>query len=202
VHPTSVAKADVAFGRAADDGILECTVKELITMKSRFVTTLGLAGVLAAGSLAAFAQTTPQGDAPQGEAQVERAHGKRGGWHGKRAHGKRGGFFGRGLELTDAQREQVKAITEAERAKNAALHQQIAENRQALREATKSGSFDEAQVRAIAEKGAALQAELTVSRVRVQSAIYNTVLTAEQKAKLDEMSAKRAERRADRRQNR
>ena len=89
---------------------------------------------------------------------------------------------------------------EAEHAKNATLHQQLADNHKAMREATKAGRFDESQVRTLAQQRAARHTEMTVARARVQSSIFNTVLTAEQKAKLEQMQAERAAKRAERKQ--
>ena len=47
----------------------------------------------------------------------------------------------------------------------------------------------------IAQQQAALRVEMTVSRARIQSTIYNTVLTAEQRTKLSEQAANRAAKR-------
>jgi Spy/CpxP family protein refolding chaperone len=166
--------------------------------KPRFVTTLGLAGALLAGSIAVVAQVpseTAPTDAPA------RAHHGKGNWHHGKGFGKgrarHGGQFGRALDLTEEQRAKVRSIMEAERAKNAPLRQQLAENHRALQAATKAGSFDEAQVRTLAQQAEAARVELAVSRARVQSAIYTTVLTQEQRAKLDEFAAKRQARRAE-----
>jgi protein CpxP len=168
-------------------------------MKSRFVTTLGLAGALFAGSIAAIAQV-PEGDTASDTPTVSKQ--RKGKWHGRKGFkghgGNRFGHFGRHLDVTDAQRAQIRTIMEAERAKNATLRQQLSENRRAMREATKAGRFDEAQVRALAQQAEAARVELAVSRARVQSTIYTTVLTQEQRTKIEEMAAKREARRAER----
>ena len=160
-------------------------------MKSKFITTVGLAGALAVGSMTAVFAQSPEGQAPEGKAGMHKMHrGFKG--HGMRA--KRGGAW-RGLDLTDAQKEQIRSIMQAEHAKMQSSRQQAGELRKALQEATKAGSFDEAQVRSIAQQQAALRVEMTVSRARIQSTIYNTVLTAEQRTKLSEQAANRAAKR-------
>jgi protein CpxP len=175
-------------------------------MKTKFITSLGLAGALMVGSLGmASAQVPATGDS--GDQSTDSArhgkfgrHGKGMGKQGFGRRGHRGGFFGAELGITDEQRTQIRAIMEAEHAKNATLHQQLADNHRAMREATKAGRFDEAQVRTLAQQRAALQTEMTVARARIQAAIFNTVLTAEQKAKLEQLEAERATKRAERKE--
>lgn len=99
-----------------------------------------------------------------------------------------GGLPLRALDLTDAQKEQVKAIHEAERAKIEPYLKQLGDAHKALGEATAKGQFDEAQVRTIAATVAQAQVELTVSRARQDAAIYQ-ILTAEQRAKLEQFRA-------------
>ncbi len=106
------------------------------------------------------------------------------------AHGP--GFGGRGdpgmhvermaqvLNLTDTQKEKVSAILKAEQEKTEPLRQQLFENWKQIRESTFSGKFDEAAVRAIAEKQAKIQTELIVSHARARSEIH-ALLTPEQR---------------------
>ncbi|MEP7337659.1 MAG: Spy/CpxP family protein refolding chaperone [Acidobacteriota bacterium] len=100
-------------------------------------------------------------------------------------HGPRGGHE---LGLTDAQKEQAKAIHEAERAKVEPYLKQLEEARTALKEATAKGQFDETKVRAIAATQSAAQIELAVSRARTEAAIYK-ILTPEQQAKVEQLHA-------------
>jgi Spy/CpxP family protein refolding chaperone len=93
----------------------------------------------------------------------------------------------RQLDLTDAQKTQVKTILEAERSKVAPLLAEAGKNRQQLHESTASGKFDEAQVRAIAAEQAKTMTELMVEKERVKAKIYNEVLTPEQRTKADAM---------------
>jgi Spy/CpxP family protein refolding chaperone len=53
--------------------------------------------------------------------------------------------------------------------------------------AEENGPFDEVKVRAIADKQAAILAQLLVERQRLISKIYNDVLTPEQRTKADEL---------------
>lgn len=106
-------------------------------------------------------------------------------------HGPHGGnlveHLSRALDLTDAQKAQVKQIEDSLRESTKALHEQLA----------KSGDgggplgdfkdgFDEASVRSAAQARAAVHVELEVAHARAMSQIY-ALLTAEQKAKLAEL---------------
>jgi len=83
------------------------------------------------------------------------------------------------LNLTEAQKEQVKAILASEREKTEPLRQQLAENRENLRKAIHAQPFDEATVRALAAKQNDTRVELVVSRARARSQIY-ALLSPEQ----------------------
>ena len=99
-------------------------------------------------------------------------------------HGPHGpGEFGPlgGLNLTDAQKEQIKKI-----------HESFAESTEALREQMRtlhenqtadpmSGTFDEAAFRSAAEARAKIQVELEVQHAKMMSQVAN-VLTPEQRA--------------------
>lgn len=96
-----------------------------------------------------------------------------------------GMFLLRFLDLTDAQKAQIKAIQDAEDAKAEPFHQQLGAAHRALEEATAKGQFNESQIRTIAASQAQAMTELTVLRTRKDAAIYQ-VLTPEQRAKLDQ----------------
>lgn len=136
--------------------------------------------------------------------------GKRGfGQHGKRAHfggrHKRGGrMMGRmfrQLDLTDEQKAELKSIRQASRENMKPIREQMHANRQSLRDLTANGSFDEAQVQAIASQMGSLHAQMIVEKERNKAKMF-AVLSAEQKAKLAELrqsfEQKRAERKARR----
>ncbi len=98
------------------------------------------------------------------------------------------------LNLTDAQKGQIKTMWQAEKPTMQPLLQQLAENRKAMLAATANGKFDEAAVRNIANQQANVIAQLTVERERLISQVYNQVLTPEQRTKADQLRQKRADR--------
>ena len=93
------------------------------------------------------------------------------------------------LGLTEAQKTEIKSILVAERPVAEPLLRQLAATRKQLRDATRSGSFDEAQVRSLATQQAQTLTELIVTRERVKSKVYN-VLTPEQRARAEKMRAR------------
>lgn len=158
--------------------------------------------LVAVGAIFAFGQTT--------ETTTEgKTFGKKGdGWkHGKRGRrGGRGGHKGmgmgfRGIELTDAQKEQMKAIGQASRESSKALRDQMKANREQLAQATANGAFNEAQVQAIAQQQGALHAQMVVEREKVKSQMF-AILTSEQKAKIAEMKQLRQQKMQERRAKR
>ena len=148
--------------------------------KSAIVGGIG-AIVLAATAVVVLPQNPPpRPDGPPGP--------PRGGF-GHRGPGGPGGpgEFGplAGLNLTDAQKEQVKKI-----------HESFDENTKALREQMRalhdndtadplSGNFDEATFRSAAEARAKIQVEMEVQHAKMMSQVAS-ILTAEQKATLAE----------------
>ncbi len=112
-------------------------------------------------------------------------YGKRGGHKGMR--GGKGMMF-RGLDLTDAQKAQVKQITQTSRENMKTVHAQMKSNRQQLEAASANGNFNQAQVQSLATQQGNLHAQMIVEKERVKSQIYQ-ILTPEQKAKAAEMKA-------------
>jgi len=110
------------------------------------------------------------------------------GWSGHR-HGHMG-YLARELNLTDAQKAQIKTMTQAQRATNRPLMQQMAQNRLAMLNLTANGAFDQAKVQALANQQAQITAQLAVQKASLRSQIYNQVLTADQKAKADQLRQK------------
>ncbi len=117
---------------------------------------------------------------------------RHGGWFGAR------GMFlehmARYLDLSDDQRAQIKSLWEAQRPATEPLLKQLAVGRKDMLAATANGAFDQAKVQAIANQQAQILAQLTVLREQLQSKIYNTVLTSDQKAKVDQMRQKQLSR--------
>lgn len=104
-------------------------------------------------------------------------------------HGPRGGMvehLTRALNLTDAQKAQVKQIEDSLRESTKPLQEQLAKtDGGGPLDALKDG-FDEASVRSAAQARAAVHVELEVAHARAMSQVY-AILTAEQKAKLAEI---------------
>lgn len=91
------------------------------------------------------------------------------------------------LNLTDAQKQQIKTMMQSQRTTMRPLLQQMAQNRLAMLNATAGGAFDQAKVQVIANRQAQLMAQLAVQKQSLRSQIYNQVLTADQKAKADQL---------------
>jgi len=106
-------------------------------------------------------------------------------WRG--AHHARMGYLARELNLTDAQKAQIKTMRQSQRATLRPLMQQMAQNRLAMLNATANGAFDQAKVQAIANQQAQIMAQLAVQKASLRSQIYNQVLTADQRAKADQL---------------
>jgi len=124
----------------------------------------------------------------QAQSQSDNAAATAPAWHGHR-HG-RMGFLSRELNLTDAQKQQVKTIMQSQRAATRPLMQQMAQNRIAMLTATSGGAFDQAKVQALATQQSQIMAQLAVQRASLESQIYNQVLTSDQKAKADQLRQK------------
>lgn len=159
----------------------------------KFLFALIALSLLVTSAVFVFGQTAPA----TGDKKVDGAKKVRKGGHHRRG-GRGKGFGFRGLELTEAQKAQVKEITTASRAKLAPVREALRANRQKMQAATANGTFDEAAVTAAAGEAASLRAQMTVERLKVRSQIFG-ILTDEQKAKLSEAKAKRGERRKARR---
>jgi protein CpxP len=98
------------------------------------------------------------------------------------------------LNLTDAQKAQIKTIMQSQRATVRPLIQQLEQNRAAMLSATAGGAFDQAKVQQFANQRAQIMAQLEVQKAQVHSQIYNQVLTSDQKAKADQMRQTQLER--------
>ncbi len=90
------------------------------------------------------------------------------------------------LDLTDAQRQQVKSIMEANKATMHPLMQQMEQNRLAMLQATANGAYNQAAIQTLANQQAQLMAQMTVAHQAIQHQIYTQVLTADQQAKFNQ----------------
>lgn len=88
------------------------------------------------------------------------------------------------LNLTDAQRAQVKDIMEKQKPQREASWKELRESHKALREASRGDNYDAAKVRELATRQAQLKAEMTVQRIETMRQVY-ALLTPEQKQKWD-----------------
>jgi Spy/CpxP family protein refolding chaperone len=107
------------------------------------------------------------------------------GGHGRGGpHGGGGlGPLARDLDLTDAQKAQVKQLTDSFEESTKPLREQLFKVGGGPFDGLKDGAFDEASVRAAAQARAAIEVELEVAHARLMSQVY-ALLTVEQKTKL------------------
>jgi protein CpxP len=101
-------------------------------------------------------------------------------------HGDMVEHIARELSLTDAQKEQVKSILDAQHSTEEERHAKLDDIRKQIDAATANGQFDETAVRTLANQQAQLMADETVDHARIHSKIYG-LLTAEQRIKADQM---------------
>ncbi len=99
----------------------------------------------------------------------------------------------RHLDLSQQQRDAIRAILEAEQPKILELRQQLWDNRDRFRAENPPTQFNEAAVRAHAEAQAKIRTELAVVMARTRAQAL-AVLTPEQQAKLGELRSRRAQR--------
>src|ERR1044072_688411 len=167
--------------------------------KGRFkkIAIASISAIALAGSIA-VAQTVSadQNAQTQGSRMEHRGgrgkHGGRGGWGGMR----NGGF--RQLNLTDDQKAKMKAIHESFAERNKPLREQLHAKRQELRQASEGGTFNEALATQKRTEMASLEAKLMGERVKLHQETLS-VLTAEQKAQLEQSKAQFKARREQRR---
>ncbi|MGZ8845334.1 MAG: Spy/CpxP family protein refolding chaperone [Pyrinomonadaceae bacterium] len=159
---------------------------------------LGKVKMLAIGSLSAIvlvasiavAQSVKTGQAnQQGRRHAARGEGMKRGFH-------RGGAFHR-LNLTDDQKAKMKQIRESFAERNKSLRADLKAKRQELRQTSEGGTFNEALATQKLTEMAGLQAKLMGEGFKLHQEMQS-VLTAEQKAQLDQMKAQLKSRRGGR----
>lgn len=120
---------------------------------------------------------------------VARADGsRRYGWGGMgwRHHGALG-YVTYELNLSAAQRSQIKSMWQAERPAVASLVRELASESKEMDSATAQGNLDESKVQAIASRQGETIAKLLIEKERFKSKIYSGVLNPEQRIKADEL---------------
>ena len=143
-------------------------------MKTKFWVVAALLALVVGGvALLSYAQENATAAAAQGR-------------HGKRGHM---GYLMRELNLTDAQKAQVKDILRANRQTGLPLMQQLADNKKAMLEATSNGNYDQAKIQMLATQQGQLMSQLIVQKQAIQHQIYTQVLTNDQRAKADQLRA-------------
>ncbi|GAA5232118.1 periplasmic heavy metal sensor [Verticiella sediminum] len=175
-----------------------------------------VAGVVGAVSAPVFAQPTATlNEAGTPAASAERPDGPR---HGKPAPGRHGEgprghhrgdgpapFAGpqmlRGVNLTEAQRDQIFSIRHAAMPDARNAMKEVAAAKRELRELTRAGAFDEAKAQSAAEREGTALAKLSLLRAKTESQIH-AVLTPEQQKTLAERREKAKERWEQRREQR
>ena len=108
---------------------------------------------------------------------------------------RRGGFF-RQLNLTEDQKAKVKQIRESFAQTNKPLREQLRAKRQELRQAREGGTFNEALATQKLTEMASLEAKLMGERHKLNQEMLS-VLTAEQKAQLEQSKAQFKTRRGE-----
>ncbi len=112
-------------------------------------------------------------------------------WRGRHA---RMAYLARELNLTDAQKAQIKDIFQANKQTGLPLLEQMATDKKAMLEATANGNYDQARIQTLATQQAQLMAQLIVQKQAIQHQIYTQVLTADQRTKADQLRAQRISR--------
>lgn len=97
------------------------------------------------------------------------------------------GYVAHELNLSDAQKSQIKSMWEAERPTVASLVRELVYENKEMASATVQGMLDDSKVQAIAARQGATIAKLLVEKERLKSKVYTTVLNPEQRTKADEL---------------
>jgi Spy/CpxP family protein refolding chaperone len=97
------------------------------------------------------------------------------------------GFYSDMLNLSDAQRTQMKAVLQKEHPAIKPLMQQSRQIEKQLHQYAE-GTYDEAKVRALATQKAQVETELTVQRTRIHNELFQ-LLTSDQQTKMKELEA-------------
>jgi len=144
-----------------------------------------LGGALAAGT--ALAQ-------PPVEGGFGRGHRGPGGFA-------RGGLELRGLDLSDAQRQQIRTLHEQHREQTQAAAARLHTAMEAQRKAADAVPVDESAIRATTQELVEAQTELAIHRARLHAEVF-ALLTPEQKGQAEKIRAEREARRSQFREQR
>lgn len=163
--------------------------------KTLAIATLSAIALAASIAVAQQSGTTGQDNQAQnGQRREWRGRGR--GEHKRGFRGMRAGGSFRQLNLTDDQKAKMKQIRESFGQTNKPLHEQLRAKRQELRQASEGGTFNEALATQKLTEMASLQARLMGERFKLHQEMLS-VLTAEQKAQLEQAKAQRKARRGE-----
>jgi Spy/CpxP family protein refolding chaperone len=138
--------------------------------------------------------TTEQDNQAQGARREWRGRGR--GEHKRGFRGMRAGGFFKQANLTEDQKAKMKQIRQTFAQTNKPLREQLRAKRQELRQAREGGTFNEALATQKLTEMASLQAKLMGERFKLHQEMLS-VLTAEQKAQLEQAKAQRKARRGE-----
>ena len=155
---------------------------------------LGKVKTLAIGVLSAVALATPFALAQNAGANHDKRSGQHAEWRG--AHGergeRRGGRFGggmlKGIELSDAQKAQMKQLHESFAERTKGLREQLRAKHAELRQANEGGTFNEALTTQKLTEAAGLQAKLMGEEFKLRQDTLS-ILTPEQKTQFEQRRA-------------
>jgi Spy/CpxP family protein refolding chaperone len=99
------------------------------------------------------------------------------------------GFFAKYLDLSDAQREQMKAVMQKERPTLKPLMQQLHQMEAQLKQ-YEEGTYDETKVQPLVAQQAQTMVQLKVQETRIHNELFQ-LLTADQQVKMKEFEANR-----------
>ena len=158
------------------------------TLAIATLSAIALAASIAVAQTVSTGQNTTQG-------QQKQWHGRRGERKGHGWRGNHGGAF-RQLNLTEDQQAKMKQIRETFAKTNKPLREQLRAKRQELRQVNEGGTFNEALATQKLTEMASLEAKLMGERHKLHQEMLS-VLTAEQKAQLEQSKAQFKTRRGE-----
>jgi protein CpxP len=152
------------------------------------IQTIAFAG-LSALAIAAPVALAQNAGGEQGQQKHEGRGGRHGGRGGRGGEFGRGGHFGgrmfRGIELTDAQKTQLKQLRESFGERTKSLREQLRAKHHELRQAESGTTFNEGLATQKLTEAAALQAKLMGEEFKLRQDSL-AVLTPEQKTQLEQ----------------
>jgi periplasmic protein CpxP/Spy len=176
-------------------GVRRTEMNKIGRFKTLAIATLSAIALAASIAVAQQSGATGQDNQAQGARREWRGRG-RGQHKGHGFGGMRAGGFFRQLNLTEDQKAKMKQIRQSFAQTNKPVRQQLRAKRQELRQASEGGTFNEALATQKLTEMASLEAKLMGERFKLHQEMLS-VLTAEQKAQLEQAKAQRKTRRGE-----